>query len=116
MHILGASENVAKTNIRFAIWLLMRVTGLRKIVMSRLEVGHTHFEVDQRHAVFSKKLRKSGSARMDVHSLSQYEECAWEAHSDLRGFEEMGQLFDFDSWLTCMRSRLEEGIQVRVIV
>ena len=111
----GASENVAKTNLRFSIWLLMRVTGLLKINLSRLDVGHTHFEVDQRAAVFSISIRRGGSALMDVHSLSQYESCARKAHKDLRGFTELGQLFDFDTWLQPMRCRIEEGIQVCVL-
>lgn len=109
----GASENVAKTNMRFAIWLLMRQTGLKKIILSRLEVGHTHFDVDQRHAVFSISLRTGGTVRTDVHSLSQYEVRAREAHKDLIEFVELGHLFDFDSWLQPMRNRLEDGIQVQ---
>ena len=68
----GASENVAKTNWRFIVWILMRKTGLRKVICSRLEVGHTHFNVDQHHAVFSMHVRgrkNAGSVRKDVHSL-----------------------------------------------
>lgn len=111
----GASENVAKSNWRLAIWLLLRMKGLRKIIFSRLEVGHTHFLIDQRHGVFSRSVRgqnKTGSVRKDVHSLGAFETAAWNAHKDLREFVELGQLFDFDSWLEPMRCRLEEGIQV----
>ena len=108
---LGASENVNKTNFRFVIWILMKKTGLTKILLNRLGVGHSHFDVDQHHAVFSIAVRKNGSARRDVHSLSQYEQCAWKAHSDLRAFVELGKLFDFKTWLAPMRTRFEEGIQ-----
>lgn len=82
----------------------------------RLDVGHTHFLPDQRHSVYSRNLRgqrKRGAVRKDVHSLSRFEEVAWSAHSDLKEFIEMGKLFDFDSWLACMKCRFEEGIQVR---
>ena len=115
MCIIGASENVAKTNWRLAIWLLMRKTGLRKIIFSRLDVDHSHFEVDQRHGVFARFVRgqrKRGAVRKDVHSLSAFEEVARSAHSDLKEFVELGKLFDFDTWLAPMRCRFEEGMQV----
>lgn len=111
----GASENVAKTNWRLSVWLLMQRTGLRKIIHSRLDVGHSHFDVDQRHGVFARFVRgqrKRGAVRKDVHSLSSFEQVAWSAHSDLREFVELGKLFDFDTWLAPMRCRLEEGMQV----
>lgn len=72
MYISGASENVAKTNWRFAIWLLMQFTALIRIIMSRLIPGHAHFEIDQRHGGFSRSIRgsrKRGAVRKDVHSL-----------------------------------------------
>ena len=112
----GASENVAKTNWRLAIWLLMREKGLRNIVFSRLDVGHSHFAVDQRHGVFARCVRgqrKRGCVRQDVHSLGAFEDIAWRAHSDLKEFVEIGKLFNFDDWLQPMRCRLEDGIQVR---
>ena len=72
----GASENVAKTNWRLVVWLLLRMTGLRKVILSRLPVGHTHFDVDQRHSVFARFLLGIlgllGSTRKDVHSLGIY--------------------------------------------
>ena len=77
---VGASENVAKTNWRLCVWLLMRMTGLRKIILCRLVVGHTHFVVDQRHSVFARFLRGirglPGSCRKDFHSLTQFVEAA----------------------------------------
>ena len=72
----GASENVAKSNWRFCIWLLMQKRGLRKIILSRLPVGHTHFVVDQRHSVFARfilgMLGVLGSCRKDIHSLGKH--------------------------------------------
>ena len=71
----GASENVNKTNWRFLVWLLLQKTGLTKIRLQRLIVGHTHYDVDQLHSVFSRKCigcRRAGSVRKDAHSLSQY--------------------------------------------
>ena len=95
----------------------MRMTGLRKISLCRLIVGHTHFVVDQRHSVFARFLRgiigRLGSCRKDFHSLSQFVEAAFRAHKDLREFVEIGKLFNFDDWLKPMRNRLEDGIQVR---
>ena len=92
------------------------MTGLRKVVLCRLKVGHTHFVVDQRHSVFARFLKgvigRIGSCRKDVHSLKQFVEAAFHAHKDLCEFVEVGKLFNFDDWLKPMRSRLEEGIQV----
>ena len=56
----GASDNVNVTNFYFLTWLLM-VSGslglpLVTIVVSRLCVGHTHFDVDAFHGVLSKYL------------------------------------------------------------
>ena len=71
---VGASENVAKTNWRYAIWLLLRCLGLMKIIMSRLDVGHSHYDPDQRNSVFNRKIRgKRGGTgrRKGVHSLGK---------------------------------------------
>jgi len=89
----GASENVAKTNWRLVIWLLLRKSGLKTIILCRLEVGHTHFLVDQHHSVFSMHIRGNGKMKLrkEVHSLGRYSECAREAHSDLIDFIELGE-------------------------
>ena len=42
----------------------------------------------------------------------EFVHAAFQAHSDLIEFVELGHLFDFDVWLKPMRNRLEEGIQV----
>ena len=69
--VTGASENVAKTNWRFVVWLLMRKSGLLTVLSSRLDLGHTHYDPDQRHAVFNQSVRgiRGGRQRKDIHSL-----------------------------------------------
>ena len=44
----------------------------------------------------------------------EYIGAAYQAHSDLVDFVEVGRLFDFKTWLEPMRNRLEEGIQVYI--
>ena len=136
----GGSENVAFTNWRFAIWLLMRGVGLLKIVLSRLDTGHSHYDPDQRNSVFNRHVRgthRGRGRREGVHSLGKiyiymqyiymhictltsipthnpgvYKKYAKSAHSDLLHFVEMGKIYDFKNWLLPMRNRLEEGISV----
>ena len=108
-----------------------------KIILSRLDLGHTHYDPDQHHAVFNQSVRgiTGGRQRKDVHSLgicirthtytrirvtrphtrartAMYEQHARKAHSDLLHFVELGKLHNFDEWLAPMKCRLEEGIQV----
>ena len=47
-------------------------------------------------------------------NTDEYIGAAYEAHSDLVDFVEVGRLFDFKTWLKPMRNRLEEGIQVYI--
>ena len=54
---------VAKTNLRFLIWLFLyaeeeehKLPPLLTISVCRLLVGHTHFDVDQRHSVLSRRI------------------------------------------------------------
>ena len=96
----GAKENVAKNNWRFFVWLLMQKTGLAKIDLGRLIVGHTHYDVDQLHSVFSSKCigcRRAGSVSKDAHSLNQYKELAYETHSNLFDFIEVGHVHDYNN-------------------
>jgi hypothetical protein len=52
----GGSENVAKTTIAIAEWLILK--GLTKrVVLTRLPVGHTHEDIDSVFAVLWKALR-----------------------------------------------------------
>ena len=114
----GASENVAKTNLRFFIWLLLACESkdlpLETIVVCRLLVGHTHFDVDQRHSVLARyilgRLGIQDRGRRKLHSLSAFKKCVQEAHDDLETFSECTKNYDFDQWLACMENKLEIGL------
>ena len=82
--------------------------------MSRLLVGHTHFDVDQRHSVLARyilgRLGPSDRGRRKLHSLSAFKQCVKDAHSDLKFFSECTANYDFDKWLKGMESKLEVGL------
>lgn len=44
--------------------------------------------------------------------VGDFATCAFQAHADLLEFNELGKVWDFDTWLTPMRSKIEEGISV----
>ena len=44
--------------------------------------------------------------------VGDFSTCAFQAHSDLLEFNELGKLWDFDTWLAPMRNKMEEGISV----
>ena len=50
------------------------------------------------------------------HMSGEYKACAYRAHADLKGFFELGNLFDFDTWLEPMSNRLEEGISAHNVI
>ena len=81
----------------------------------RLLVGHTHFDVDQRHSVLSRKLLgrlgPADTGRRQLHSLSAFKTAVEDAHSDLTYFNECTANYDFDTWLKGMQSDLEVGLQ-----
>ena len=83
-------------------------------IVSRLLVGHSHFDVDQRHSVSSRHIlgrRGAGDrGRRDLHSLSAFKECIKEAHSDLIFFSECTGNYNFDEWLSGMETKLEPGL------
>lgn len=86
----------------------------RKSHTHRLLVGHTHFDVDQRHSVLSRCiLGRSGPAdrgRTQLHSLSAFKRVAHLAHKDLKFFGECTANYDFDTWLESMKTKLEPGL------
>ena len=118
----GASENVAKTNLRFFIWLLLYAEHhnlpLLTITVCRLLVGHTHFDVDQRHSVLSRsilgRLGPADQGRKELHSLSAYKRLVEKTHKDLVFFSECTSNYDFDEWLAGMESKLEPGLSTHL--
>ena len=118
----GASENVAKTNLRFFVWFLLMCDSkklpLQVITVCRLLVGHTHFDVDQRHSVLSRCiLGRRGPAdrgRRQLHSLSAFKRVIEAAHKDLKFFAECTANYDFDTWLQSMETKLEPGLSTHL--
>ena len=114
----GASENVAKTNLRFFIWLFLYAEKhklpLLTISVCRLLVGHTHFDVDQRHSVLSRsilgRLGPADKGRKTLHSLSAFKALVEKTHKDLEVFAECTRNYNFDEWLASMKSNLEPGL------
>ena len=84
----------------------------------RLLVGHTHFDVDQRHSVLSRCiLGRRGPAdrgRTKLHSLSAFKRVIESAHKDLRFFAECTANYDFDVWLASMENKLEPGLSTHL--
>ena len=82
--------------------------------MCRLLVGHTHFDVDQRHSVLSRKILgrrgRGDRGRRELHSFSAFEQVVREAHKDLNFFHECTANYNFDEWLASMESRHEPGL------
>ena len=80
----------------------------------RLIVGHTHFDVDQRHSVLSRVilgfLGMGDLGRAKLHSLSSFKRAAEKAHSDLLFFAECTANYDFVTWLKDMESKHEKGL------
>ena len=85
----------------------------------RLIVGHSHFDVDQRHSVCSRKLLgRRGPAdrgRRALHSLSTFKSAVQEAHKDLIFFQECTANYNFDKWLRSMENKHEVGIKTRLL-
>ena len=86
--------------------------------MNRLIVGHTHFDVDQRHSVLSRfllgVLKACDRGRRALHSLSAFKKAVHDAHSDLRFFSECTANYDFTQWLSCMESKHEPGLSTHL--
>ena len=82
--------------------------------MNRLLVGHTHFDVDQRHSVLSRfllgRLGPADRGRRVLHSLSAFKTAVEQAHSDLKFFSECTANYNFDEWLKTMESKHEPGL------
>ena len=78
-------------------------------------MGHTHFDVDQRHSILSRFLLGVLSSRLrgrrELHSLSAFAEAVKKAHSDLLFLNECTRNYDFDIWLASMKNKLEVGLQ-----
>ena len=118
----GASENVSKTNLRFFIWLLLYAEHhnlpLLTITVCRLLVGHTHFDVDQRHSVLSRsilgRLGPADQGHKELHSLSAFKRLIEKTHKDLVFFSECTSNYDFDEWLGGMESKLESGLSTHL--
>ena len=82
LQIDGGSDNVAYTFLYFCAYLLwhsyhgdMDGLDLIRIVLSRLEVGHTHIDIDQVFSVLSKWLfgtKDSGVPTRDVHAFEEF--------------------------------------------
>ena len=89
----GARDNVNVTNFYFLAWLLM-VAGslglpLASIVVSRLEVGHTHFDVDAFHGILSKYLYgcvKTNDSRRSIHTVRAFKEHMYACYPSLAAF------------------------------
>ena len=86
----------------------------RDLIVFRLLVGHTHFDVDQRHSVLARyilgRLGPSDRGRRVLHSLSAFKQCVKDAHHDLNFFAECTANYNFDEWLKCMETKLEVGL------
>ena len=84
----------------------------------RLLVGHTHFDVDQRHSVLSRCiLGRRGPrdrGRTKLHSLTAFKRVVEKAHKDLKFFSECTANYDFDSWLQSMKTKLEPGLSTHL--
>ena len=95
------------------------VPSLSLIIRARrLLVGHSHFDVDQRHSVCSRCLlgrRGPGDrGRRSLHSLSAFKTAVHEAHTDLIFFQECTANYNFDKWLNSMQNEHEVGIKTRL--
>lgn len=110
----GASDNVNTTNFYFLAWLLM-VAGslglkLATIVISRLEVGHTHFDVDAFHGILSKFLYgcvKTNDCRRSIHTVRSFKEHMSQCYPSLTAFVDVKRCWDFDEFV---REMSESGL------
>lgn len=102
----GARDNVNITNFYFLTWVLM-VAGslglhLNSIVVSRSEVGHTHFDVDAFHAVLSKYLYgcvKTNDSRRSIHTVRAFKEHMYACYPSLAAFIDVHRSWDFDEFI-----------------
>jgi hypothetical protein len=123
----GASDNVTLYNIYYWCWQLLYALEhnlpLQRVRVSRLIVGHTHFDVDQMFAIFSMYMfgkRSEGTKRRNVLTPLEFEQAVREAHkTNLRSYNYCGAAYDFKQWQQSMREKnanIETGIKKAYVI
>ena len=123
----GASDNVCVDNVQFWIWQLLFAQAhgltLQCVRISRLIVGHTHFDVDQLFAVFSMYMfgkRSDMGRRRNVFTPSEFKAAIHEAHANnLADYVYMGATYNFKEWLKCAREPapdVQTGIKMAYVI
>ena len=73
--------------------------------VSRLEVGHTHFDVDVFHGILSKYLYgcvKTNDSRRSIHTVRAFKEHMYACYPSLAAFVDIDCTWDFDKFVAEM--------------
>ena len=125
LQVDGASDNVCTYMVylwtHYLLWAQETGLALTKIRVSRLIVGHTHFDVDQLFSVLSVALfgtKTQHRRRIDVYTLDEFKSLVRNTFGDqLHGVKYVGATYDYKRRYEKVREngQLETGIKTAFV-